>query len=272
MKIILKALLLLVALSAAVPVSAQIFGPSNYEDCIIEGMQGVQSDLAAQAVMMACRQKFPDRREESTNDITVPEVSQSDFSATKKLAEQGDARAQANLGRMYANGEGVAENDQEAVKWYRLAAEQGDARGQTSLGFMYANGRGVAENDQEAVRWFTLAAEQGMAGAQFNLAVKYAQGQGVAQNYQETVRWLRLAAEQGLARAQFFLGDAYQDALGVAQNNVRAYVWFSVAAAQGEDEARTSRDNMSQRLTPQELEQAQAQATRCFESDFQDCD
>ena len=40
-------------------------------------------------------------------------------------ANQGDAAAQFNLGLMYANGEGVPENDAEAVRWYRLAAEQG---------------------------------------------------------------------------------------------------------------------------------------------------
>ena len=38
--------------------TAQIFGPSNYEDCIIEGMQGVASDVAAVAVRSACREKF----------------------------------------------------------------------------------------------------------------------------------------------------------------------------------------------------------------------
>ena len=44
-----------------------------------------------------------------------------------ELAEQGDALAQNNLGVAYANGEGVAEDDEEAVKWYRKAAEQGQA-------------------------------------------------------------------------------------------------------------------------------------------------
>ena len=39
--------------------TAQIFGPSNYEDCIIEGMQGVASDVAAVAVRSSCRKKFP---------------------------------------------------------------------------------------------------------------------------------------------------------------------------------------------------------------------
>ncbi|MDC0081586.1 hypothetical protein OAI34_04220 [Emcibacteraceae bacterium] len=45
----------------------------------------------------------------------------------RPLAEQGVARAQANLGFMYENGRGVPEDDVEAVKWYRLAADQGVA-------------------------------------------------------------------------------------------------------------------------------------------------
>ena len=50
------------------------------------------------------------------------------------MAEQGDANAQYNLGNMYIYGNGVPENDTEAVKWYRLAAEQGQANAQYNLG------------------------------------------------------------------------------------------------------------------------------------------
>ena len=62
---------------------------------------------------------------------------------------------------MYATGEGVPEDDAEAVRWYRLAAEQDDASAQYFLGFAYANGRGVPEDYAEAVRWYRLAAEGG---------------------------------------------------------------------------------------------------------------
>ena len=40
----------------------------------------------------------------------------------RPLAEQGDANAQSALGVMYDNGPGVARDDAEAVRWYRLAA------------------------------------------------------------------------------------------------------------------------------------------------------
>ena len=91
-------------------------------------------------------------------------------------AGQGHAGAQYNLGLMYANGEGVPEDDAEAVKWYRKAAEQGHASGQFNLGGMYANGWGVPEDDAEAVKWYRKAAEQGHASAQFNLGLMYANG------------------------------------------------------------------------------------------------
>lgn len=62
------------------------------------------------------------------------------------LAEQGNATAQFNLGLMYFNGTGVAQDDQAAVKWFRLAAEQNDAFAQFALGNMYYMGRGVEQN------------------------------------------------------------------------------------------------------------------------------
>lgn len=46
----------------------------------------------------------------------------------RPVAEAGDAIAQLTLGVMYHNGEGVPEDDTEAVKWYLLAAQQGNAK------------------------------------------------------------------------------------------------------------------------------------------------
>jgi uncharacterized protein len=115
----------------------------------------------------------------------------------RPLAEQGNAAAQHQLGIMYTNGQGLPQNDAEAVNWFRLAADQGYALAQSGLGYMYFSGRGVPQNDTEAVRWFRLAADQGDALAQFNLASSYLNSRGVPKNDAEAAKWYRLAAEQG---------------------------------------------------------------------------
>ena len=66
-------------------------------------------------------------------------------------AENGDADAQASLGEMYRDGQGVTQDDVEAVKWYRKAAEQGDAYAQHNLGLAYSYGSGVVKDYVEAV-------------------------------------------------------------------------------------------------------------------------
>ena len=71
----------------------------------------------------------------------------------RALAEQGHASAQSNLGLMYATGQGVPQDDTEAVRWFRLAADQGLAGAQSNLGAMYDIGEGVPEDDAEAVRF-----------------------------------------------------------------------------------------------------------------------
>ena len=68
------------------------------------------------------------------------------FAETRTKAEQGDAKAQSNLGVMYYKGQGVTRNYAEAAKWFRKAAEQGFAEAQYNLGVMYYKGQGVTRN------------------------------------------------------------------------------------------------------------------------------
>jgi TPR repeat protein len=86
----------------------------------------------------------------------------------RPLAEQGHARAQNNLGVMYANGEGVVQDYVEALKWTRLAAEQGNARSRYGMGVAYATGQGVTQDYVFAYMWFHIASFTGFAEAVTN--------------------------------------------------------------------------------------------------------
>lgn len=89
-----------------------------------------------------------------------------DFAAAlrewRPLAEQGDARAQFNLGVILFNGQGIPHDPVEAVEWYRAAADQGYGPAQDKLAFMYETGQGLLQNYVEAYKWSTLAIRHGV--------------------------------------------------------------------------------------------------------------
>ncbi len=182
-------------------------------------------------------------------------------------AEQGHSRAQASLGFMYFNGEGVPQDDGEAARWYHLAADQGYAEAQFSLGVMYRNGRGAPQDDGEALRWYRLAADQGHAGAHFNLGLMYANGRGILKDDGEAARWFRLAADQGHAEAQYTLGLMYGAGRGVPQDYVAAHEWANLAAAQGHENARAMRDTFAEAMS---ATQRAARETRPSRSEPED--
>jgi len=148
--------------------------------------------------------------------------------------------------------------------WQRLA-KNGSVNAQFNLGAMYDNGDGVAEDDAEAAKWYQQAADQGHINAQFNLGVMYANGEGVAENATEAANWYRKAAEQGDYRAQYNLGTLYANGEGVAQNSSECYVWLSLAAMSGPKSLAKKRDRAAEKLTTGELTQADQRAAKLFE-------
>ena len=101
------------------------------------------------------------------------------------LADKGIAEAQINLGMMFESGQGVPQDFNEAIRWYRLAADQKLIKAQEklnlllkkaaepqinlSLGMMFESGQGVPQDFNEAIRWYRLVADQGLIKAQKKL-------------------------------------------------------------------------------------------------------
>ncbi|THI83557.1 MAG: hypothetical protein CAF41_013660 [Nitrospira sp. CG24A] len=150
-----------------------------------------------------------------------------------RLATQGYASAQNQLGQIYANGRGVPQDYSTARKWYAKAAAQGHGWAQTQLGQLSADGLGVPQDYKQAHHWWEQAATQGVAQAQYNLAQLYTTGRGVPQNYATARAWYEKAAAQGNAWAQAQLGQLYANGQGVPKDYAAARKWYEKAAAQG---------------------------------------
>ena len=149
-----------------------------------------------------------------------------------------------------------------ALKELRPLAQKGDAKAQSDLGLMYAMGRGVPQNLVEAEKWFRKAAEQGFAEAQYNLGLIYFKGQGgVPRNYTEAMKWFRKSSDQGYAKAQYGLGVMYLQGLGVYRNYVQAYIWFYLAALRGNQDAVKARDEIIGKMNSTQIAKAKKLAS-----------
>ena len=158
-----------------------------------------------------------------------------------------------------------------ALRIFRLFAEQGDSKAQFNLGAMYSNGQGVPQDKKEAVKWYRMSAEQGESKAQYNLGNMYREGQGVPQDYKEEMKWFRKSAEQGNGRAQLNLGFMYGTGRGVLQDNVYAHMWWNIAASNGEEGAAKNRDIVVEMMTKDQIAEAQRLARECVKKNYKDC-
>ena len=122
------------------------------------------------------------------------------------------------------------------------------------------------------MRWYKLAAEQGNADAQIALGFKYEKGQDVKLDNGEAVRWFKLAAAQGNLLAQVKIGVKYYRGEGVEQDYIKAHMWWNLAGASGDGSGFKNRDIVAEKMTQQQIAEAQRLAKECKIKNFSNCD
>ena len=64
----------------------------------------------------------------------------------------------------------MTQDHAEAARWYRKAADQGDTQAQAYLGIMYFNGQGIAQDYVQSHMWMNLAASRASGDDQKRIA------------------------------------------------------------------------------------------------------
>ena len=173
-------------------------------------------------------------------NVALFRLAQSFIRLLRPFAEQGDSDAQFMLGKIYAYGDalgerGVPQDSEEGIKWFLKAANQGDSRAQHFM-----------ENEQEDVR------------SEMN-----------RKEYTAAIPLLLSLANNGVISAEYQLGEVYEDGLGVPQDYVQAHKWYNLASAQQQRPsegayvflATTQRDQLAQKMTSEQIAQAQRLAS-----------
>jgi len=141
--------------------------------------------------------------------------------AYKYAAEKGHTGSRWALANMYADGDGVAQDDFEAFKIYSEIAQQGVEPGSEDTGF-FVNAllslanyykRGIpgspvkTDLNQARQLYFQAASTFGVAEAQFQLAQMMLAGEGGSTSTQQAKKWLNQARKSGHPGAMAVFGN-----------------------------------------------------------------
>lgn len=157
---------------------------------------------------------------------------------TRRAAEAGYGPAQTNLGYFYTIGFGVSKDIPQAIYWYEKAAKQDVPDANYSLGTLYYFGNGIDKNLELAATYFKKAARKDLVPALVALGGMYTNGEGVKKDGYEAIRQFRKAVELGDTQSQMDLGKIYLNGVGVPINFNEARGWFTKAAELGNKEAK----------------------------------
>jgi uncharacterized protein len=147
------------------------------------------------------------------------------------LAYAGEAEAQKIIGHIYSFGQGRDQNDDEAIKWYKLAAEGGDRVAQNNLGSYL-----LEENIDEAIKWYTASAEQNLVFSQETLGDIYSGILISSEKYRndlEALKWYEKGSNSGSLTCCYKLGKLYTESLSIPINEVEALKWYQKSAESG---------------------------------------
>jgi len=161
-------------------------------------------------------------------------------------AEGGHPVAQWKLGRMYADGDGVTQDDLRAFEYFsRIANQHAEdspsapqativANAFVALGRYYLAGipnSKIKSDPDRAREMFSYAASYfGNADAQYDLARLYLRNAGASRDdFRYGTRWLGLAAQKGQHQAQALLGQMLFNGDQMPPQRARGLMWLTLA-------------------------------------------
>lgn len=227
----------------------------NSPDNTPDGAASSDSDRAASGKPHI---EWNDRYKQARSFLFGREDTEPDFKQALRLfreeAEDGNALAMHDLGRMHADGLRVEIDAGAAFSWYAKALSafediesvKENRYVEYRIGKMYAAGLGTEQDYEAAAGWFGEAVAKRHKYAQYSLAGLYFRGQGVEQSYETAFSLYLRAALQHMPYADYELAKMYRDGVGTAVNSTEAERHFKIAFQGFQQMEKQSRDDKLQ--------------------------
>ena len=151
-----------------------------------------------------------------------------------KAANAGDANAMALVSSNYLNGDGVAANLGEAVRFGEAAGAKKNVVALVNLAQAFTGGvKGVPANRDKAIAYLKQAGALGFPLVDINLSNIYGGIDGLPPDHVKAFEIRKVLADKGDADAQTYIGVWYFLGQGVAKDTAKAFDYLSRAAKGG---------------------------------------
>ena len=149
-------------------------------------------------------------------------------------AGEGEVEAQALLGQILLDGQGIAQDQTLALRWFGIAAGRGHLMARNMLGRCHEHGWGCAADASIAAQHYRIAADAGLDWAMYNLANLLATGRGVAVDHPQALALYRRAAELGHAKSMNLFGRYLEEGQVCPADPIAAREWYQRSAEAGD--------------------------------------
>ncbi|WP_415773221.1 tetratricopeptide repeat protein [Pseudomonas sp. LB3P38] len=149
-------------------------------------------------------------------------------------AREGVLDAQALLGQILLDGQGIEQDQPLAVRWFEIAAQGGHLMARNMLGRCHEHGWGCVADVSVAAGHYRQAAEAGLDWALYNYANLLATGRGVTEDQLQALKLYRQAAELGHAKSMNLLGRYLEDGRVCPADPQAARDWYRRSALGGD--------------------------------------
>lgn len=164
----------------------------------------------------------------------------------ERAATQGANNAALLLGQVYMFGvENIQENDEEAMKWFKIAADMQNSDACLYIAHMYDQGKGVTKDLNEAMRWYKKCVDFGDCTGLFmgsenpnmglascsigSLYDEFEKSSDYPKNMNEAYKWYNISVKNGNKLSYFNLGRFYENGVIVKKDLKEAFRLYSLA-------------------------------------------
>ena len=198
------------------------------------------------------RHKISSENNLAQSDITPEDIINTIRELEINIKPEERVMAQHDLGIMYFEGQGVAQNMEMAKELFTQASNEGFAPSQHSLAIMNFEGWGMEKNLKMANELFKKAANQGFAPSQYYLGTINFSGIGLEKrDIKKGINWIKQATEQNHPLALFTYGFIHwqgvrsETELIITPNLITAYYYITLALDKGVDKVETNEGLMT---------------------------